>query len=57
MVGGSRQRVNRALRQMQQLGIMQLGPQRLLVLDGPGLDAVASGHTLLPGSASATEAD
>ena len=50
MVGGSRQRVNRALRQMQQLGIMQLGPQRLLVLDGPGLDAVASGHTLLAGS-------
>jgi CRP/FNR family transcriptional regulator, cyclic AMP receptor protein len=57
MVGGSRQRVNRALRQMQQLGIMQLGPQRLLVLDGLGLDAVASGHTLLPGSAAAAEAD
>ncbi len=58
MVGGSRQRVNRALRQMQQLGIMQLGPQRLLVLDGPGLDAVASGHTLLPGSpAAAAELD
>jgi CRP-like cAMP-binding protein len=51
MVGGSRQRVNRALRQMQQLGVMQLGPQRLLVLDGPGLDSVARGHTLLPGSA------
>jgi len=57
MVGGSRQRVNRALRQMQQLGIMQLGPQRLLVLDGPGLDAVASGHTLLPGSNAHAEAD
>lgn len=51
MVGGSRQRVNRALRQMQQLGIMQLGPQRLLVLDVAGLDDVANGHTVLPGSA------
>jgi len=57
MVGGSRQRVNRALRQMQQLGIMQLGPQRLLVLDGQGLDAVASGHTLLPGAATHNESD
>ena len=57
MVGGSRQRVNRALRQMQQLGIMQLGPQRLLVLDGPGLDAVASGHTLLPGSNAHADSD
>jgi CRP/FNR family transcriptional regulator, cyclic AMP receptor protein len=57
MVGGSRQRVNRALRQMQQLGIMQLGPQRLLVLDGPGLDSVARGLTLLPGSNAHTEAD
>jgi len=51
MVGGSRQRVNRALRQLQQLGIMQLGPQRLLVLDASGLDDVANGHTVLPGSA------
>jgi CRP/FNR family cyclic AMP-dependent transcriptional regulator len=57
MVGGSRQRVNRALRQMQQLGIMQLGPQRLLVLDEPGLDAVARGHTLLPGSNAHAEVD
>lgn len=57
MVGGSRQRVNRALRQMQQLGIMQLGPQRLLVLDGPGLDSVASGHTVLPGSNAQAEAE
>jgi CRP/FNR family transcriptional regulator, cyclic AMP receptor protein len=55
MVGGSRQRVNRALRQMQQLGIMQLGPQRLLVLDIAGLDDVANGHTLLPGSAAQTD--
>jgi len=50
MVGGSRQRVNRALRQMQQLGIMQLGPQRLLVLDVDGLEDVANGQTVLPGS-------
>ena len=57
MVGGSRQRVNRALRQMQQLGIMQLGPQRLLVLDIEGLDDVASGHTVLPGSNAHAEAD
>jgi len=55
MVGGSRQRVNRALRQMQQLGIMQLGPQRLLVLDLEGLDDVAGGRTVLPGAA--TQAD
>jgi CRP-like cAMP-binding protein len=55
MVGGSRQRVNRALRQMQQLGIMQLGPQRLLVLDVGGLDDVANGHTVLPGSAAQAE--
>ena len=57
MVGGSRQRVNRALRQMQQLGIMQLGPQRLLVLDEPGLAAVASGQTLLPGSNATADAE
>jgi CRP-like cAMP-binding protein len=57
MVGGSRQRVNRALRQMQQLGIMQLGPQRLLVLDLEGLDDVATGHTVLPGSNAHAEAD
>ena len=55
MVGGSRQRVNRALRQMQQLGIMQLGPQRLLVLDIDGLDDVSNGHTVLPGSAAQTD--
>ncbi len=55
MVGGSRQRVNRALRQMQQLGILQLGPQRLLVLDREGLDDVANGHTLLAGSAARAE--
>jgi len=51
MVGGSRQRVNRALRQMQRLGILQLGPQRLLVLDVGGLDDMANGRTVLAGSA------
>jgi hypothetical protein len=40
---------------MQQLGIMQLGPQRLLVLDVGGLDDVANGHTVLPGSAAQAE--
>ncbi|MCW5657310.1 MAG: Crp/Fnr family transcriptional regulator [Burkholderiaceae bacterium] len=57
MVGGSRQRVNRALRQMQQMGIVQLGPQRLLVLDGAGLEAVTRGHTLLPGAHARADAD
>jgi hypothetical protein len=42
---------------MQQLGIMQLGPQRLLVLDSLGLDAVASGRTMLPGSNAHAEPD
>jgi CRP/FNR family cyclic AMP-dependent transcriptional regulator len=57
MVGGSRQRVNRALRQMQQLGVLQLGPQRLLVLDVEGLSDVASGQTALPGSNARSDAD
>lgn len=51
MVGGSRQRVNRALRQMQQLGMLQLGPQRLLVLDAARLDAVACGGLPTPEAA------
>jgi len=36
---------------------MQLGPQRLLVLDIEGLDDVANGHTVLPGSNAHAEAD
>jgi len=52
MIGGSRQRVNRALRQMQQMDILQLGTQRLLVLDAAKLDAVADGVTLLAGATS-----
>jgi CRP/FNR family transcriptional regulator, cyclic AMP receptor protein len=53
MIGGSRQRVNRALRQMQQMGILKLDTQRLLVLDAARLDSVANGVTSLPGAASA----
>lgn len=47
MVGGSRQRVNRAWRQMDKLGIVQLGHARLLVLDEAALAAVAEGQTVL----------
>jgi CRP/FNR family transcriptional regulator, cyclic AMP receptor protein len=47
MTGCSRQRVNRALRQMQQMGILQLGTRRLLVLDTARLDAVIDGVTTL----------
>jgi CRP-like cAMP-binding protein len=55
MIGGSRQRVNRALGQMQQLGILQLGTQRLLVLDAVRLDAVADGFAPLLGAAAAAD--
>lgn len=48
MVGGSRQRVNRVWRQMHQLGIVQRGPSRLLVLDAAALEAVARGQLALP---------
>ena len=48
MVGGSRQRVNRSLRQMHLLGIVQLGTSRLVVLDEARLDAVADGRIALP---------
>lgn len=54
MVGGSRQRVNRAWRQMDKLGIVQLGHARLLVLDEAALAAVAEGRVVLTG-AGATE--
>ncbi|CAN5713103.1 hypothetical protein BH11PSE8_BH11PSE8_04250 [soil metagenome] len=47
MVGGSRQRVNRALRQMQARGIVQLGQARLSVMDEGLLDAVAGGKLVL----------
>jgi hypothetical protein len=35
---------------MQQIGVLQIGPQRLQVLDLDGLSDVANGHTVLPGS-------
>lgn len=44
MVGGSRQRVNRAWRQMQQMGIVDRAPQRLVVRDSAALEAVALGR-------------
>lgn len=43
LVGGSRQRVNRALGQMQQAGIVDLGSTRLVLLDAARLGAVADG--------------
>jgi CRP/FNR family transcriptional regulator, cyclic AMP receptor protein len=55
MVGGSRQRVNRAWRQMHHLGIVQLGQSRLLVLDQARLGAVADGRLALPGKADAAD--
>jgi len=48
MVGGSRQRVNRAWRQMHHLDIVRLGQARLLVLDEARLAAVADGRLALP---------
>ncbi len=50
LVGGSRQRVNRALGQMQQVGILRLGPARLLLLDATRLAAVADARLALEGA-------
>jgi CRP-like cAMP-binding protein len=47
MACGSRQRVNRSLRQMQAQGVLQLGPSRMVVLDEAGLEAVADGRVTL----------
>ena len=47
MVGGSRQRVNRALGQMQHAGIVSLGSTRLVLLDEERLEAVAQGRCVL----------
>jgi CRP-like cAMP-binding protein len=55
MVGGSRQRVNRAWRQMQQLGIVERAPSRLVVRDRAALEAVAEGRLPLPGNAAESE--
>ena len=51
LIGGSRQRVNRALGQMQQLGILRLGPTRLVLLDDARLAAVADRRIVLAGAA------
>lgn len=53
MVGGSRQRVNRAWRQMHLLGIVDRAPQRLVVRDMAALEAVALGQQQLEGLAGA----
>jgi CRP-like cAMP-binding protein len=47
IVGGSRQRVNRALRQMHLEGIVRLGEQRLMVPDEERLADIANGRLLL----------
>jgi len=48
VVGGSRQRINRALRQLHLEGIVGLGEPRVLVRDAARLEAVADGRLLLP---------
>lgn len=47
IVGGSRQRVNRTLRQLHLEGTVRLGDMRMLVLDDERLAAVAEGRHLL----------
>jgi CRP/FNR family transcriptional regulator, cyclic AMP receptor protein len=47
MACGSRQRVNRSLRQMQSQGLLQLGPSRMVVLDEAALAAVSEGRLAL----------
>ena len=47
LVGGSRQRVNRALGQMQLLGILRLGASRLLLRHEGRLNAAADGRIAL----------
>ena len=55
MVGGSRQRVNRAWRQMHHLDIVRLGQAKLLVLDVAKLEQVADGRLALRGKADADD--
>jgi CRP-like cAMP-binding protein len=50
MVGGSRQRVNLAWRQMHKLGIVSAGDARIAVFDQDMLDAVAQGRIQLAGT-------
>ncbi len=47
MACGSRQRVNRSLRQMQAQGMLQLGPSRIVVLDEASLEGLADGRLAL----------
>lgn len=47
MVGGSRQRINRAWRQMQAMGLVERAPSRLVVRDRAALEAVALGQLQL----------
>jgi CRP/FNR family transcriptional regulator, cyclic AMP receptor protein len=56
IVGGSRQRVNRALRQMHLEGIVRLGEQRLMVPDEQRLADIAKGRLLLGNELSALPA-
>lgn len=56
MVGGSRQRVNGAWRQMCQLGIVEFGRSRLVVCDETRLTAAADGRIVLSGVGSAAPA-
>jgi CRP-like cAMP-binding protein len=51
IVGGSRQRVNRALRQMHCLGIVRISQSHLSILAGGRLEAVVQGQLLLSDSA------
>ena len=50
MVGGSRQRVNCAWRQLRQLDIVELSRARLVVRDEARLSAAADGHIVLGGA-------
>lgn len=56
IVGGSRQRVNRTLRQMHLEGIVRLGETRMVVCDPGRLAAVAGGRHLLAEVGHAAEA-
>ena len=54
MVGGSRQRVNGAWRQLRELGIVEFGRSRLVVRDEARLTAAADGRIVLSSATPAT---
>lgn len=56
MVGCCRQPVSRACRQMEMLGIVQLGPARPLVLDEAAFATVTEGRMVLAGAPAAEQA-